>query len=129
MEARELRIGNLVEYPNWSNNKDKCIFEIGSISKLNDEITVTKGLIKISSKNIYYFKPIPLTEEWLLKFGFDNTLAGIPSFHNGMFGLFWENCSLFLLTQGVCLEIPYIKSVHHLQNLYFALTGEELTIK
>jgi len=133
MEARELRIGNYIQ----SGIDGIYNPELGLIGKVleigNEERDFEQVYCECEESFEWFFRDnyfgILLTEEWLLKFGFNNTMAGIPSFHNGMFGLFWENGSLFLLTQGVCLEIPYIKSVHHLQNLIFALTGEELTIK
>lgn len=69
------------------------------------------------------YEPIPLTEEWLLKLGFNK-----------------EEC--FYILKGVCLEDEYdgryrldgqsdcfIKHVHQLQNLYFALTSVELEVK
>ena len=66
-------------------------------------------------------KPIPLTEEWLLKFGFEHKL------------LVWEYnnfCITGCFTYGYCLNgycldnlFPRFKYVHQLQNLYFTLTG------
>jgi hypothetical protein len=71
--------------------------------------------------------PIPLTEEWLLKFGFkydghncytkDNMLYCIED-HTFQFD-FDDNNFMHKV----------IDSVHQLQNLYFALTGEELLCK
>ena len=68
-------------------------------------------------------KPIPLTEEWLLKFGFkkDNNFT-------------WVNLEMELMQRedGFWIWLGadlYLEHVHQLQNLYFALTGEELIIK
>jgi hypothetical protein len=77
-------------------------------------------------------EPIPLTPEWLERFGFspdDNDESTCPSWsghgmtieHNEE----KENWSLSPLF-GFWVSIP---SVHHLQNLYLDLTGEQLTIK
>lgn len=76
-------------------------------------------------------EPIPLTEEWLFKFGFK--FDGHCSW--------WKN-ELIELTidtgedeysvfnnNGDYITLKGIKYVHSLQNLYFALTGEELEIK
>ena len=74
-------------------------------------------------------KPIPLTEEWLLKFGFKKDTM---SFWGG-----WLSPSFDLGSQlriRTYSEDTYqmrevrLKHVHQLQNLYFALTGEELII-
>ena len=68
-------------------------------------------------------QPIPLTEEWLLKFGFDSDgdefweKGGVQvGYHYGE-----ENGFIHIRQQ--------IEYVHQLQNLYFALTRKELEIK
>jgi hypothetical protein len=100
----------------------------------------------------YGLYPIPLTEEWLLKFGFENW--GLGSLFNNKYESY-NRYVLFNVLDGTSnFEIHYIKStygntedyefviscdederlnwgsdikhVHQLQNLYFALTGEEL---
>ena len=73
-------------------------------------------------------EPIPLTEEWLSKFGFENAFA------DKWDGMEWMPCEFI---NGKLYYTPDmhhhaskgIENVHQLQNLYFALTGEELTIK
>jgi hypothetical protein len=80
------------------------------------------------------FKPIQLTEEWLLKFGFEKVLnqykkitdVSKDTFKNIPFII------LFLDNQFQYDDLRFITNlqyVHQLQNLYFALTGDELTIK
>jgi len=65
-------------------------------------------------------EPIPITKEWLLKFGFEyNHISGEYKGHNM---IFFNRISY--ITWGTT-KIYY---VHQLQNLYFALTGEELII-
>lgn len=68
--------------------------------------------------------PIELTEHWLLKFGFEKLnytyLAKGLAVHNH------DIVSFYMLYEQ---NRTYIKYVHQLQNLYFALTGEELKIK
>lgn len=78
------------------------------------------------------FEPIQLTEEWLLKFGFD--------FYQNIGARKFMNFGNLIIETNAHKDIPVyyteqreliciIKYVHQLQNLYFALTGEELTIK
>lgn len=77
--------------------------------------------------------PIPLTEEWLLKFGFRLSVGAAwyndkfnDSYFKENFRLNkWDDGRLFLWDYKFPNEIKY---VHQLQNLYFALTGEELII-
>lgn len=68
--------------------------------------------------------PIPLTEEILLKCGFeiDDVLA--PCMHVA------KEWDLEWFIDGVYLDGSNTKAVylHQLQNLYFALKGEELNI-
>src|SRR5690606_38180140 len=82
-------------------------------------------------------KPIPLTEEWLLKFGFSRSDKGSvsaqfnlginPVTNDNMIQLIWLKN---LMTTGYSLDgFPFytnghfkINYVHQLQNLYFALT-------
>ena len=72
------------------------------------------------------FKPIPLTEEWLLKFGFLKCDNG--SFYISFWGrdYYYNDCTLTMRGVNIQSKIEY---VHQLQNLYFALTNEELTLK
>ena len=127
MEANELRIGNYV-YPF---NEDILI--IGTD-------VIAKQIIKVCSddfKDTSKLKPIPLTEEWLVKFGF---YKGESKEH----GYLWLKCKMGEMyvrpsyLGGFYWGFDYnneldnqnnIKHVHQLQNLYFALTNEELTIK
>lgn len=78
-------------------------------------------------------KPIPLTEEWLLKFRFLQSM---------MLTNYWsedEEFNVFIDKEGIHYAIPLdhdgnfwkikkLDYVHQLQNLYSALTGSELQI-
>jgi len=56
MEAKELRIGNWIKQPNGNN----YVFIIED----------TENQQSINSFDLEEIEPIPLTEEWLIKFGF-----------------------------------------------------------
>lgn len=79
------------------------------------------------------FNPIPLTEEWLLKFGFELLCRkSTNGFKNTIFSMRNPSWSLMELDKGYGVNFwqgNNLLYVHQLQNLYFALTGEELTIK
>lgn len=116
MKSTELRIGNYLQGSN--------------------PIIVTKilhdGWVKIEDSNSSFqvegefpcFKPIPLTEEWLVKFGFER--SGLYNLRNDVY--IYDEYGL--TNTGFEYRYNYssitIKYVHQLQNLYFALTGEEL---
>ena len=70
-------------------------------------------------KNWDRIEPIPLTEEWLLKFGYLQNKHNSACFYIQGHKI-WKCNDLFMCDKnGV-----FLKSVHQLQNLYFALTNE-----
>jgi hypothetical protein len=76
--------------------------------------------------------PISLTEEWLLKFGFEKldkthfVIMQNDSF-SSPFTITLDDNEIFKLDfQGFWYQLEFL---HQLQNLYFALTNEELKIK
>lgn len=125
MNAKELRIGNWVEWEDDSHGQ----FQV-------QEITIDKELGEdfINGGLSVDILPIHLELEWIDKFGFewyhDNPrLEFFYVLKTGYYPFyiyrerdltFFYNCN----PQNVKLEY-----VHQLQNLYFALTGEELEIK
>ena len=114
MEASELRIGNFIigTYENEDNNlvhETVCEFKFYNCYD-NYYWVESEDLIE----EFTGFKPIPLTEEWLLKFGFE--------FKEPILTSAWKNSAV-----GDVL-ITKCEFVHQLQNLFFALTGEELKL-
>jgi hypothetical protein len=117
MKASELRIGNLVYV---SDNETNIIFKEITPINIHNLMHLTgwdKSPVDIE------FEPIPLTEEWLIKFGFKQTF--ISKIH-----LTFSKGSFHLLKRVNHIQIWYesidVKYIHQLQNLYFALTSEEL---
>ena len=108
--ANELRIGNVVNI----------------IGIVPIQIDAQRILSFANGDDTY--KPVPITEDWLLKFGFE--LRGIYyHFPNSYFKLEqYKNKNAYWLRSGTeDLDCTRINYVHQLQNLYFALTGKELT--
>ena len=122
IQAKELRIGNLTyKILKGKRHVDEIDYlDLAGLSGCRHYI-LPMGLL---------LKPIPLTEEWLIKFGFEKLKNnGIDyELHDCVisFEAKWMWTSESKLNEVRTL-IP--KYVHQLQNLYFALTGEELTIK
>jgi hypothetical protein len=115
MRATELRIGNLI----YLKSKDK-IYEISSGHDIEE--------IDDAPEN-FDAKPIQLTEEWLLKFGFVSNPYKDRYELIAKINIIIECDKTKGLVDLYCEQFPHIKYVHSLQNLYFALTGEELTLK
>jgi hypothetical protein len=103
LKASDCRYGNYIEYG-------------GSITQLNER------------EMCHFFrfpetyKPIPLTEKWLIGFNFNFKELGFPelSVSHHLFGN-----KFYFHIQNYAKEIFF---VHELQNLYFALTQRELTV-
>jgi hypothetical protein len=119
MDAKELRIGNLIM---WEGNHHK----ISSINS-NGFVSITKKNLEPSRFLIQKTKPIKLTEEWLVKFGFE--IDWIISHKDEYFNLFQESENYYYSADMHHYTSVKMMHVHQLQNLYFALTGEELIIK
>ena len=125
IQANELRIGNIVK-PIISRFNEKYLI-IESISF--DEINMNFRPYRLDS-----IEPIPLTEEWLLKLGFTKHHAdyfndviyikNVPNNNEFEWGLYPNKIGSGIQVKNGKL----LKYVHQLQNLYFSLTGEELTI-
>lgn len=119
IKSTELRIGNkILKRVNGTlveeNVLPNTILEIYQIEQVGGNV----GAI---------YKPIKLTEEWLQELGgvlqpwgwvFDNILLRSNKPINGK--SFWVE-----IGNGVRAKVEY---VHQLQNLFFSLTGKELTI-
>lgn len=119
MKANELRIGNLI-------NIDDCLTEIAGITK--STVFFDGGFQMFIAGGI---EPIPLTEDWLLKFGFKKIGRAYKLINFGKF-IFHDYMGISFYPAGLVnslLRSDFLKYVHQLQNLYFALTGEELLIK
>jgi len=116
MEANELKIGNKVMF-----SDDSTIFEVTGIHEFGLDVIDEECGTYIEYDQ---FEPIPLTEEWLLNFGAKKMDLGFDLKANNF--NFSFNSILLCWLNGIKIEIKY---VHQLQNLYFALTGTELTLK
>ncbi len=126
LKANELRIGNYYMFADYEGIVYRSIQEI----KHNQF-----GLIgDCDGTNFEICKPIPLTQEWLVKFGFKNDndpdyfYLELPSGFIIHFTPFSSGISTYddgSQTNQLSIKLTY---VHQLQNLYFALTGEELVV-
>jgi len=114
MKANEFRIGNTVSF---SGRVLNCSYhDISNMAKME----ITEG--KISD----IYEPIPLTKEWLLKFKWFEIKDGQFIFKDNNYLSINEDGCLYVENNYVANED--ISFVHQLQNLHFALTGEELVL-
>ena len=126
MLVTELRLGNYVEI-GLNVIFDAFYSTIEEISN-NTNVVLVKDGNTLRCMPLEVIKPIPLTEEWLLKFGFKKELDSFYRLNkSSMIEICFFDDGILVTNQSVCLS--NIKYLNQLQNLYFALTGEELTIK
>ena len=122
IQPQEIRIANYIEYN-------------GEIIKLDGSLLCCY----IQNELEFPLNPIPLTEEILLNFGFNK------EYQKGYIGIDvcnsdfvlteplkmgeWQTNYTFQFETGSIPKFKEIEYVHQLQNLFFALTNEELIFK
>ncbi|KKP51564.1 MAG: hypothetical protein UR43_C0019G0007 [candidate division TM6 bacterium GW2011_GWF2_33_332] len=132
MKATELRLGNLIKiggntidtYQTYKSTKVTLAI-LNEIAGENDERP---------DAELSVFMPIPLTEEWLLKFHLNEDIEKSTRFPNEItiydrFLFIWkENYKYwYVMTSNHKEFLTKIEFVHEYQNFIFALTGNELT--
>ena len=140
LEVKDLRIGNLF------NHFEDGILLIEEIKKDSDGFEGYYAVFRNGSTkcHVNYLTPIELTEEWLLRFGFevdddlgDQIYYQIPNQKNG-YGICFDHDDIaFYKFYGnggenvhtLIHDEEHLQYVHQLQNLYYALTQTELTLK
>ena len=119
MKIQEIRVGNWFTFVKW----DKPV-----ICELTDlmELCVRSDGAYDDPPIDEMFAPIPLTEEWLLKFGFERDPRWTKWSLENPFFMITRNRGIYsLFDRG---RVP-LKYVHQLQSLFWCLTGNELEIK
>ena len=130
--TNELRIGNLVQ--------DEHGFQMEVVALFKDDTVYldfegNEG--DVWEEDVKDLKGIPLTEEWLIEFGFIKS-GYIPVWmskrliHDEIDKidiLVNEKKQMYFVPSVFVKWSVELKYVHHLQNIYFSLTGQELTIK
>ena len=116
MKANELRVGDYIsleiypDLPRWHRVKARDIFDI------------SEGKITLNS-----IQPIILTPEILKKCGFRKRYKREDVYQCGAVFIKIEEYN-FIFILGGTIRLIKVFHLHQLQNLYFALTGEELKI-
>jgi hypothetical protein len=140
MKETELRIGNLV-----SQNGFQClVYSIESAmprreERFNDKVLITLYDSGLATVTLDQVSAVVLTEEWLFKFGFakqDYTMSGCNIYKLGNIIIMNSFVNPQRESMGITIEgispptwsLKDLRFVHQLQNMYFALTGKELTL-
>lgn len=124
MEITELRIGNLYESTKFRLPVTCKLSDLVEIYHMADGAEVDKYHV------LSVFAPIPITEDWVIAFGFKKYELCFPDMYvkDGCgFSIKYRKENGF--TVGYRYGHVYLKYVHQLQDLYFALMGSELIYK
>ena len=124
MKAQELRIGNLVDL----GNRIAKVIDIGHLSCTVVHLEETQDTLEDYERT----RGIALTKEWLEKFGFEKLTDSKDGFKTTSY-TYTKGISFIVHFDGVRLSTNFWIGnekhyVHQLQNLFFALTGEELKL-
>lgn len=141
MKANELRLGNYVDITRMVGEvriPTGRTFKTVGVSMFNSSLVA--ATVNPATEEHWpnyantHIEPIPLTEDWLEKFGAKSVGKLHPSWR--LNGFYIEEALLKdgynfrqILNKEESLMLRKIKYVHTLQNLYFSLTGKELEVK
>ena len=113
--ANELRVGN---YARSQNGK---VFEM--------TYERFRAMLRIRDRDL---KPIPISEDWMLEFGAEKEIyeEGSDEYYliirRDKFSIIWESDDNVYC--DISENVFKLKYVHTMQNMYYALEGEELKI-
>lgn len=135
IDIKELRIGNLLSYDN------KVVYITSLSMDIDDEYEDQIGFCNVGESSnekggwnrslVDKLAPIPITPELLGRCGFKKLNAGWIN-DSGSLTFYVKSQDAngyYKMAYGTRNYNARFLFVHQLQNLYFALTGEELTIK
>jgi len=130
MEKNQLRIGNILNYQLEESTLVPTRIDWQDLKQLTED---PKGF------NLVH-KPIPITEEWLLRFGFERMITQEDSFLlclDEVFSLdskdliynIKNNCVYINNSFDILEPLTTIEFVHQMQNIVFVIANKELQIK
>lgn len=137
IDIKELRLCNYVSFTDPSGKTcnmlvggvtpDEILLWLPSDVSPVDKVEVSNGITIRGWQDGPEINPIPLTKELVLKCGFEEEFGGII-YYNRNRGIEFNFSSGWCMASIGEYEITSVKYLHQLQNLYFALTGEDLEI-
>jgi hypothetical protein len=126
IDPKELMSGNYIKYLHSENEFSEVVgFDSENII-LNE---ITHDYVQFDE-----CEPIPITGEWLERFGFE---IDADDDYYYTIELKESHCLSIQIDVSICyvgstmdwVNIKYPKHVNELQNLFFSLTGKQLTLK
>lgn len=124
-DITELRVGNLLTTIKGTKHYKREL-EVENIIYNNPNID--ESLTLLNGYETHEIKPIPLDDEIMERLGFTSKwtkgVFGVATTSEHSDYVFYQECE----ENGIAYFPKPLKYVHELQNMYYALTGEELTI-
>ena len=131
MKSTELRIGNLVSF----GGRMATVYQVnrsGAVLQYKGDTNTEIEGVRRSTVSINDIEPARITEEFLLKYGFYKDEGSIRLYIKHVMN---SNIRAFrVLLSNTGLYFPNVEwgvnmaGVHQLQNLYFSITGQELSV-
>ncbi|MCT4321800.1 hypothetical protein [Elizabethkingia anophelis] len=125
MNSKELRIGNLIKDEHGT---------LSNIVEITDYDRIAVGNNRVV-KDLSNCVPIPLTEEWLIKFGFKkgyNAYYSYLEIWDSLYIIVSKNNTIYISESssisGHQLQVANFEHIHQIQNFYFAIANKELTL-
>jgi hypothetical protein len=127
MRVTDVRIGNYLTGQD-GHLEDQIVISISGNRIVTQPVGIpgsvsTEPISKVDGHSSA--KPIVITSEWIERLGFKNSKLVI----NTCIDLFHREGMLFLVVEACYTVLQHIQYVHQLQNLYFSMTGKELSAK
>lgn len=124
-DIKELRVGNLLTTIKGTKHYKREL-EVENI--IDNNTNLDEPLTLVNGYETHEIKPIPLDDEVMERLGFTSKwtkgVFGVATTSEHSDYVFYQECE----ENGIAYFPKPLKYVHELQNMYYALTGEELTI-
>jgi hypothetical protein len=137
LNTQELRLGNYVNVP----REDQSPFRIDGFEFLTKDFCKVEMVFNPNFHPLTWelkdLQPIPLTPDILVKaaalvnkvsFTYRIDLPGIQMLFLDLAGVGTTSYYVNIFQQGVSITLGKVQYLHQVQNLFFALTGTELTL-
>ena len=127
MRVTDVRIGNYLTGQD-GHLEDQIVISISGNRIVTQPVGIsgsvsTEPISKVDGHSSA--KPIEISKEWIERLGFKDSKLEI----NSCIDLIYREGTLFLVMEACYTVLQHIQYIHQLQNLYFSMTGKELSIK
>lgn len=137
IDVKTIRKDSIVGIIQWNGKEDTLPETVTVTGYLDGKVYFKREDNTFDKRPVNNIVGIPLDEDWLVTFGFEKIYEQRAPFERVHFEN--KNCWVYIGSYGFELELITLHErhnlcrqyqyVHQLQNLHYALTGQELTCK